>query len=544
MLNHALRKSSLAGWCLGASVLCLGVLTGGCSKSNSGGEGTKAPKYEVADDTARGAKATQPDTLPSFTDDAAPATGGKPAADSDTPAANSLRQPPSIPGDQLDTVTVPQGTPAELLKFISQLGDKALSVQMQIQQGNATPAAMQPILEAMLEASDKVLAAEIDDVTRKRAIEAKAGALTMLSQLAPDRPWGDQIREFAKSLAADKSPAIAIEGRTILLGILVGEVASGRSKDVDGLTAQLKSLLADDQRNFSVLNVTQQACMALREAGREDEARETFGLIANAFKDNPDPELAAEADNMLEQLLVMDLKIESKLKEVVLKREGAVAALTDAITQVLQRPSPGMIALDRILRCLPLLEQSGNYELAGKVCEMIQAAYKNSTSPEIREYAKQKTDMMMRRLNLVGKPLSLEGNLLDGSPLDFAPYQGKVVLLAFWSSAAPSCRPELLSVKTVYEKYHAQGFEVIGVCLDQDIKAATRFLSDTQLPWTTITNDKLVEQFGVEMIPYLLLTDRQGNIVDLFVLGSALDAKLASLLGAATSTTPPVAGGQ
>jgi hypothetical protein len=54
----------------------------------------------------------------------------------------------------------------------------------------------------------------------------------------------------------------------------------------------------------------------------------------------------------------------------------------------------------------------------------------------------------------------------------------------------------------------------------------------------------LIEQFGVEMIPYLLLTDRQGNIVDLFVLGSALDAKLASLLGAATSTTPPVAGGQ
>ena len=366
----------------------------------------------------------------------------------------------------------------------------------------------------------------------------------MLSQLAPDRPWGDQIRAFAKSLAAEKSPAIAIEGRAILLGLLVGEVAAGRSQDVDGLMTQLKSLVADDQRNFSVLNVTQQACMALRETGREDEAREAFGLIANAFKDNPDPQLAAEADTMLEQLLVADLKIDSKVNEVVLKREGAVAALTDAITQVLQRPSPGPTALDRTLRCLPLLEQSGNYELAIKVCEMIQAAYKNNISPEIREYAKQKTDLAMHRLNLVGKPLSLEGNLLDGSPLDFAPYQGKVVLLAFWSSTAPSCRPELLRVKTLYEKYHAQGLEVIGVCLDQDTTATTRFLSETQLPWTTITNSKLIEQFGVEMIPYILLTDRQGNIVDLFVAGSALDAKLAGLLGAAASTTPPVAGGK
>ena len=93
--------------------------------------------------------------------------------------------------------------------------------------------------------------------------------------------------------------------------------------------------------------------MALRKTGREDEAREAFGLVANAFKDNSDPQLAAEADSMLEQLLVMDLKIDTKLNEVVLKREGAVAAFTDAITQVLQRPSPGPIALDRVLRLPP-----------------------------------------------------------------------------------------------------------------------------------------------------------------------------------------------
>ena len=46
--------------------------------------------------------------------------------------------------------------------------------------------------------------------------------------------------------------------------------------------------------------------------GREEEAREVFGLIANAFKDNPDPQLATEADSMLEQLAVMDLQIDDE----------------------------------------------------------------------------------------------------------------------------------------------------------------------------------------------------------------------------------------
>ena len=71
------------------------------------------------------------------------------------PAADALQQPPSIPGDQLDTLTVPQGTPEELMKFINQLGNRLMALRTQIQQGGATPAALQPILEAMLEASNK-----------------------------------------------------------------------------------------------------------------------------------------------------------------------------------------------------------------------------------------------------------------------------------------------------------------------------------------------------------------------------------------------------
>ena len=74
-----------------------------------------------------------------------------------------------------------------------------------------------------------------------------------------------------------------------------------------------------------------------------------LALIANAFKDHPDPQLAAEADNMLDQLVSLDLQIDTKLNEVVLKREGADAAFLDAITQLLQRPKTGEIALQRAL---------------------------------------------------------------------------------------------------------------------------------------------------------------------------------------------------
>jgi len=548
---------------LGASLLSVAGLAGGCSKPKPADEAQQAPKYEVADDDSADVQPPvqppiQPDVPPLLPPDLAPATARPPVDDSpaaaapaaavpapaadsaggEVPQTNSLPQPPALAGEQLDTLAVPDGSPQELMQFIQQQGKQLVAIQTQIQQGRATPAAMRPALEALLEAANRILAAEVEEATRKQAVETKAGALLMLGQVTPDPSWGAQIREFATSVAADPSPAIAIEGRTILLGILVGEITQGRSQDVDALIAQVKTLLADDQRNASVLAVTQQAFMALRSVGREEEAREVFSLIANAFRDHADPQVAMEADNMLEQIALADLQIEMKLNDVLLKRDGAGAAFTDAVTQALQRPNPGAIALERIGSCLPQLEQSGNYELAAKVCELLRAAYKNNTSPRIREFAIEKSDITMRRLNLLGKPLDLAGTRLDGTPLDAAPYHGQVLLVAFWASAAPSCKPELLTIKSLYDKYHAQGFDVLGVCLDQDTATASAFVSENQLPWVNIADSKLAEQCGVEMIPYLLLIDRQGNVVDLFVAGSTLDAKLADMLDSALDAAP------
>lgn len=526
------------GWWWRACAVCLVIVAGGCSESDPGTGAAAKSKFEVADEGTN-RNVASPDLPP------ARARDGVQTGKADTASGGALmpggapQQPPSIPGEQLDTITVPSGTPEELLAFINQMGERVVGLQRQIQSGNANPAAMQPMFEAMLEASNKLLAADIDLETRKRAISYKAGALTMLSRLAPDRPWAEQIREFANSLAADKDASVSIEGRSILLGLLVGEVSQKKSQDVDGLMTQLKSILGDAARNDSVLSTTQQAVMALRAVGRDTEAFEAFKLIADAFKDHPNPELAAEADNMQEQLILLDLKLDTKLNEVVLKREGAEAAFVDSVKQLLQRPKSGVVALEKVLDCVPVLEQSGNYALANQVCELIQTAYKDSPTADLRQYAQQRTDLVVRRLNLLGKPLSVEGTLLGGAPLDFAPYQGKVVLLAFWSSISPPCRPELLAVKSVYEKYHAKGFEVIGVCLDQDAAATSRFLDETKLPWVTIINNKLAEQFGVEVIPYLVLTDAQGNIAELFVRGSALEAKLAAMLGEPVPTSPP-----
>ena len=136
MLIHAWRGISSIGWWRQACVMGLVILASGCSKSASDADAAPKPKYEVADDesTGQGRSAEHATALAApldraRTEDSQPAPSGMEA-----PGA-AVQQPPSIPGEQLDVITVPQGTPEELMAFIGQLGEKVRALSGQLQGG-------------------------------------------------------------------------------------------------------------------------------------------------------------------------------------------------------------------------------------------------------------------------------------------------------------------------------------------------------------------------------------------------------------------------
>jgi len=126
---------------------------------------------------------------------------------------------------------------------------------------------------------------------------------------------------------------------------------------------------------------------------------------------------------------------------------------------------------------------------------------------------------------------------LDGRPLSLAELKGQVVLLDFWATWCGPCVKELPALLDAYERFHAKGFEIVGVSIDGlNSEARVReFLAAQGVPWRTIYDpsgrNPVQQTYGVSGIPHTVLVGRDGRVVKIGLRGKDLAKALSKLLG-------------
>jgi len=124
---------------------------------------------------------------------------------------------------------------------------------------------------------------------------------------------------------------------------------------------------------------------------------------------------------------------------------------------------------------------------------------------------------------------------VNGKPLSIANYKGKVVLLDFWATWCGPCRGEIPNVVATYAKYHSQGFEVIGISLDQDRQKLLTYTGQEDMTWPQYFDgqgwsNKLAAKYGIEGIPATFLLDGNAKIIGKDLRGDDLSRAVAKAL--------------
>jgi thiol-disulfide isomerase/thioredoxin len=159
----------------------------------------------------------------------------------------------------------------------------------------------------------------------------------------------------------------------------------------------------------------------------------------------------------------------------------------------------------------------------------------------------------LARIAAERKPLELAFTAVDGRAVDVAKLRGKVVLVDFWATWCGPCIAELPNVKAVYEKYHAQGFEIIGISLENPRYAKTdtpeqraeklaaakekleTFTAKESMPWPQYFDGEwwqnpIAKRYAVNAIPAMFLLGPDGKVVTTTARGEKLEAEVKRLL--------------
>ncbi len=163
-----------------------------------------------------------------------------------------------------------------------------------------------------------------------------------------------------------------------------------------------------------------------------------------------------------------------------------------------------------------------------KVRDEVEAMLKPKDSPKTAFIGQQFTDLVMP---------DPDGKLHKVSELVG---EGKWVLVDFWASWCGPCRAEMPNVLEAYNKYHAKGFEVVGVSFDQQKEPWVKAIGQIRMPWLQISdlkgfNSAAASIYKVDAIPDNILIDPQGKIIDRALRGKALHSRLQKVFEASNN---------
>jgi thiol-disulfide isomerase/thioredoxin len=126
---------------------------------------------------------------------------------------------------------------------------------------------------------------------------------------------------------------------------------------------------------------------------------------------------------------------------------------------------------------------------------------------------------------------------IDGTNMKLSDLKGQVVLLDFWASWCGPCRQENPTVVRLYEKYKKDGFTVMSVSLDRAKEPWLAAIEKDKLTWPNHVSDlkawqnEAAKLYKVTGIPFTVLLDKEGKIINTKLRGRELEQTLQQIFG-------------
>ena len=138
----------------------------------------------------------------------------------------------------------------------------------------------------------------------------------------------------------------------------------------------------------------------------------------------------------------------------------------------------------------------------------------------------------------VGKKITpFTATTIDGNKISFpTSFKGKIVMIDFWATWCGPCMKEMPNLVENYERFHEQGFEVLGITLDNEnaLEKIADVTKQQKMTWQQVYDGQgwkaeIAQLYVINSIPAALLVDGDTGEI-LAVSGQLRDNRLRGTL--------------
>lgn len=156
------------------------------------------------------------------------------------------------------------------------------------------------------------------------------------------------------------------------------------------------------------------------------------------------------------------------------------------------------------------LENDGSFDDAKKYYQQCAANFPNSINGKLAAGA-------VRRLDLVGSPVTLRGKTLDNK--DWTPPKGKPYIIFYYSGQYTGIGDEVKALVEAETKGKKSDLKIVCVSLDATATDAAKFAKSSGIidkKWSVLYADggmegKLAQDMGIFQAPYVIIVDKDGK---------------------------------
>ncbi len=137
----------------------------------------------------------------------------------------------------------------------------------------------------------------------------------------------------------------------------------------------------------------------------------------------------------------------------------------------------------------------------------------------------------IRRLDSVGKVISIRGKALDGRDVSLKNFRKRYVVIQYWATWCEPCKADMEELTELVGKYGKKGFSVLGVNLDGERGDAVAFVKENRHPWVDLyeaggLESRLANELGVLTLPTMILVDPSGKVINRSIHVGELESEL------------------